>query len=128
MMQFMAFDSISWNHLIGSLPSPHLLQSWEWSQVKAKYGWQPLPFVWHAATGGQPVAAAMVLKRLIPVSGFARKLCLLYIPKGPIMDWGDVLLRHRVASSSTAAAYHTAGPPRTTGYLVGHDERTVNGR
>jgi peptidoglycan pentaglycine glycine transferase (the first glycine) len=85
----------SWNALIASLPCAHLLQTWEWSQVKVKYGWQALPFVWQDASG-KPVAAAMVLKRSLPVAGFAKKMCVLYIPKGPLMDWSDAALRLRV--------------------------------
>ena len=85
----------SWNELIAALPLAHLLQTWEWSQVKSKYGWQAMPFIWQDAMGN-PVAAAMVLKRNFPVGGFAKKMCVLYIPKGPLMDWQDAALRSRV--------------------------------
>lgn len=93
----------SWNELIASLPLAHLLQTWEWSQVKAKYGWQAMPFVWQAAMA-KPVAAAMVLKRRFPVGGFAKKMCVLYIPKGPLMDWDDAALRARVLDDLQAFA------------------------
>jgi peptidoglycan pentaglycine glycine transferase (the first glycine) len=89
----------AWNELIASMPIPHLLQTWEWSQVKAKYGWQPMPFVWNdqqSAMSNQPLATAMILKRSVPVGGFAKKLCVLYIPKGPNLDWNDTILRQRV--------------------------------
>ena len=85
----------AWNGLIASLPLPHLLQTWEWSQVKAKYGWQPMPTVWQDSHG-KPVGAAMVLKRSITIRGFAAKLSILYIPKGPNLDWNDAPLRRRV--------------------------------
>jgi peptidoglycan pentaglycine glycine transferase (the first glycine) len=98
-----------WNDLIASLPNPHLLQTWEWSQVKAKYGWEPNYVVWsntsyRSYTSDQldkldlsdVVAAAMVLKRRIPIAGFAARLNILYLPKGPLMDWSDELLRDRV--------------------------------
>ncbi len=84
-----------WNEIIASLPLAHLLQTWEWSQVKARYDWQALPFVWEVEKG-KPIAAAMVLKRTLPVAGFAKKMCVLYVPKGPVMDWSDVDLRTRV--------------------------------
>ncbi len=84
-----------WNRLIAGLPQPHLLQTWEWSQVKAKYGWQPMPFVWQPA-GGEPVAAAMLLKRVVPAGGFARRLGVVYAPKGPLLDWTDAALRRGV--------------------------------
>jgi lipid II:glycine glycyltransferase (peptidoglycan interpeptide bridge formation enzyme) len=89
----------TWNELIASLPLPHLLQTWEWSQVKVKYGWQAFPFVWSdpkAGNSSPPLAAAMILKRTLPVGGFANKACVLYIPKGPNLDWNNTLLRQRV--------------------------------
>ncbi len=46
--------------------------------------------------GNPPLAAAMILKRSLPVGGFAKKLCVLYIPKGPNLDWNDTVLRQRV--------------------------------
>lgn len=107
------FIGPSWNELIASLPNPHLLQTWEWAQLKVKYGWQAMPIVWHKDPGkdsiyspmtqdkspqGSPVAAAMVLKRAIPVRGFAKKICILYAPKGPLLDWGDRILRQSVLS------------------------------
>ncbi len=91
-----AFDAKSWDKLIASLPNPHLLQTWEWAQVKAKHGWQPMPFVWESADSSRPAAAAMVLKRVIPVGGFSKRMCVLYIPKGPLMDWNKAALRQRV--------------------------------
>ena len=35
-----------WNELISKLPNPHFLQTYEWGQVKAKYGWTPYYAVW----------------------------------------------------------------------------------
>lgn len=99
MMQPFRGDTKEWNDLIAGLPGPHLLQTWEWSQVKAKYGWEPIPIVWHgqsSTVNGQPIAAAMVLKRRIPIAGFAARLNILYIPKGPLMDWSDEPLLKRV--------------------------------
>jgi peptidoglycan pentaglycine glycine transferase (the first glycine) len=97
----------AWNELIASLPLAHLLQTWEWSQVKTKYGWQAMPFTWQTA-GEKPVAAAMVLKRSFPIGGFAKKMCVLYIPKGPLMDWADVALRCRVLDNLQAFAKRQA--------------------
>jgi lipid II:glycine glycyltransferase (peptidoglycan interpeptide bridge formation enzyme) len=93
----------SWNKLIVRLPMPHLLQTWEWSQVKAKYGWKAMPFVWQDAEG-KTAAAAMVLKRTVSIGGFAAKLSLLYIPKGPNLDWNDAALRQRVLDDLQAFA------------------------
>ena len=106
-----------WNMLISRLPNPHLLQTWEWSQVKAKYGWEPMPFIWlkisyksdksdlvNELDLSDIVAAAMVLKRRIPIRGFGARLNILYIPKGPVMDWSDEPLRERVLNDLQAFA------------------------
>ncbi len=84
-----------WDSLIIHLPRPHLLQTWEWSQVKARYGWTAFPLAWYAGDN-QVVAAAMVLKRSLPLGGFARRTGILYVPKGPLMDWTNAALRQRV--------------------------------
>ena len=93
-----------WNETIASLPGAHLLQTWEWSQVKATRGWRPMPMVWLAREPSSPegedwsspVAAAMVLKKQVIGSGLARRLCVLYVPKGPLLDWSSPSLMRRV--------------------------------
>lgn len=104
MMEKYRGEDFSWNKLISSLPKPHLLQTWEWAQVKVKYGWQAMPFIWLTAVSSQPSAAAMILKRVIPGSGFARKMCILYIPKGPLLNWEDEQLRSSVLDDLHAFA------------------------
>lgn len=109
-MQPSSGSASEWDRLIAALPNPHLLQTWEWSQVKAKYGWTPLFAVWDGNGGFRvetdpgslstphfPIrAAALILKKTVLSRGFAAKLCVLYIPKGPLMDWTDLALRKRV--------------------------------
>jgi len=85
----------SWNATISKLPSPHFLQTWEWGQVKSHFGWQPIPKVWRDPHG-EAVAAALVLQRELPIRGLAARLRLLYVPKGPLLDWQDAALRQRV--------------------------------
>jgi peptidoglycan pentaglycine glycine transferase (the first glycine) len=112
MMQSSEEVASKWNTLISGLPNLHLLQTWEWSQVKAKYGWEPTYITWSSTSYksymsdqldqldlsnlSDIVAAGMVLKRRIPIRGFAARLNILYIPKGPLMDWSDETLRTRV--------------------------------
>jgi peptidoglycan pentaglycine glycine transferase (the first glycine) len=98
----MAHTPLEWNQKLLSLPQPHLLQSWEWGQVKAQYGWLPLPQTWGAP--GTPDAAALILQRTIAVGGFAARLRMLYVPKGPIMDWANLELRHQVLEDLAALA------------------------
>jgi peptidoglycan pentaglycine glycine transferase (the first glycine) len=112
MMQPFKGTASEWNTIIAGLPAPHLLQTWEWSQVKAKYGWEPMPFIWQdnpsegskPSEGYKPLAAAMVLKRRIPIRGMGACLNILYIPKGPLMDWSDEPLRKRVLDDLQAFA------------------------
>ena len=97
-----------WNELISKLPNPHFLQTYEWGQVKAKYGWEPIYLVWdnegrmkdernpiQLSDFHSPVAAALVLKRQIIRNGFAARLSVLYSPKGPLLDWANESLRNR---------------------------------
>jgi lipid II:glycine glycyltransferase (peptidoglycan interpeptide bridge formation enzyme) len=96
----------AWDAAIARLPSPHLLQTWDWAQVKAAYGWSPMPVLWTRALDcslDYP-AAAMVLKRQVLRRGFAARLCILYVPKGPLLDWGDEPLRTRVLDDLQALA------------------------
>jgi lipid II:glycine glycyltransferase (peptidoglycan interpeptide bridge formation enzyme) len=95
-----------WDALISNLPNPHLLQTYEWGQVKNRYGWSPLYAVWdgggsfHLETEipscADPVAAALILKKRVISRGFAARLSILYSPKGPLLDWGNVGLRAQV--------------------------------
>jgi peptidoglycan pentaglycine glycine transferase (the first glycine) len=102
-----------WNEIISKLPDPHFLQTYEWGQVKAKYGWVPYYTIWTekqssvinhqslvTGTWSLPtesiVAAALILKRQIISRGFAARLSILYAPKGPLMDWANESLRNRV--------------------------------
>lgn len=86
----------AWNQHIAQLPGAHLLQTWEWSQLKAQYGWEPMPHLWRARSGGGPAAAAMILRKQLRPTGVAARLSLLYCPKGPILDWSDAPLRSQV--------------------------------
>jgi len=100
-------ESSVWNSLISGLPNPHFLQTYEWGQVKAKYGWQPIYLMWDET--GKMIeerslstfdfrvsAAALILKRQIIRNGFAARLSILYSPKGPLLDWTNESLRDRV--------------------------------
>jgi len=84
-----------WNQMIASLPGAHLLQSWEWAEAKAQTGWRMLPHAW-SDDQGKLQAAAMVLEKPIAAGGFSAKMCLLYTPRGPLLDWSDETLRKRV--------------------------------
>lgn len=86
-----------WNDLISGLPGSHILQTWEWGQSKKDYGWQPFHLTWRDETS--PVkAAALVLERSIRLGGFSSLLRVLYVPRGPMLDWGNQEARQEVLS------------------------------
>lgn len=84
-----------WNAEIASLPGAHILQTWEWSQFKAIYGWRPIPRVWRSLDN-KVVAAAMVLERTVQLAGIGPKLKVLYVPRGPMLPWDDPAQRSLV--------------------------------
>lgn len=102
-------ESHRWNSIISKLPNPHFLQTSEWGQVKARYGWIPMYSVWDTKEGWKveseasrlstfhsPQAAALILKRPLRLGGMSARLSVLYAPKGPLLDWTDGSLRNRV--------------------------------
>jgi peptidoglycan pentaglycine glycine transferase (the first glycine) len=107
----------SWDRLIASLPAAHIFQTWEWGEVKAKFGWRPGYFIWlensqgitmvefvdgSPLPAGNCIAAALVLRRTAKVMGFP--LHVLYAPKGPLLDWRDQALRTRVLADLATLA------------------------
>jgi lipid II:glycine glycyltransferase (peptidoglycan interpeptide bridge formation enzyme) len=93
----------AWDELIAHLPHPHLLQTWEWAQVKTRYGWDPSPLVWRGPAG-EVQAAAMLLKRRLRLAGVNARLGVFYSPKGPNLDWQDSGLAGRVLADLQALA------------------------
>ncbi len=68
------------------MPDAHPLQSWTWGEFKSRWGWQMHPLI---LGNDQPQAVGMVLKRALPRTPFS----ILYVPKGPALDYTDVDLR-----------------------------------
>jgi peptidoglycan pentaglycine glycine transferase (the first glycine) len=88
-------DAKTWDALIATLPGAHILQTWEWGQIKQSYGWEPMPYTWRDKQG-RIGAAALVLQRKISLLGFSLPLRVLYVPRGPLLDWGSPDWRKRV--------------------------------
>jgi peptidoglycan pentaglycine glycine transferase (the first glycine) len=88
-------DSTQWNSALAALPYRHVLQSWEWGQFKSRWGWSPRYFLNEEST-----TAALVLRRTFS----PLKLNILYVPKGPALDYADSALVDRVLGDLIAVA------------------------
>jgi len=85
-------DPARWNEALERLPAPHVLQTWEWGAFKERHGWQADHWLW--GTDGEPRAAALVLRRRV---GWLPAQ-VMYVPKGPVLDYDDRPLLTRVLS------------------------------
>ena len=79
-----------WNGALEQLPAAHVLQAWEWGEFKERHGWRAERWGW--GTSESPRAAAQVLSRPLPLLG----LRVMYVPKGPALDYDDASLLQAV--------------------------------
>jgi lipid II:glycine glycyltransferase (peptidoglycan interpeptide bridge formation enzyme) len=104
-------NPVKWNAYIAALPGAHILQTREWGYVKSQFGWQPYHLFWHQEENQIELsinrhlddhkkkylaAAALVLHRKIMIGGFSHRMGVIYIPKGPLLDWSNASLRQQV--------------------------------
>jgi peptidoglycan pentaglycine glycine transferase (the first glycine) len=108
-----------WNKMISSLPGAHFMQTSHWAANKTQTGWRPMYRVWNAkdsqkdlyemfepgAQPEDPAAAALILQRTVSLGGFSARLRILYIPKGPLLDWNNLSLRHQVLADLESLAH-----------------------
>ena len=83
-------DARAWDSALLALPNPHILQSWAWGEFKSRHGWRATRLLFKE--GGETVAAASVLRRKLP----RLPVSILYVPKGPALDWNRVGLAERI--------------------------------
>ena len=83
-------DAGTWDAALLALPNPHILQSWAWGEFKSRHGWHATRLLFEE--GGKTVAAASVLRRKLP----RLPVSILYVPKGPALDWSDARIAERV--------------------------------
>jgi peptidoglycan pentaglycine glycine transferase (the first glycine) len=83
-------DPKIWDRALLALPNPHVLQSWEWGEFKSQHGWSATRLLFQDE--GRTVAAASVLRRKLPLL----PVSMLYVPRGPALDWSDTVLAARV--------------------------------
>lgn len=116
-----AQDRDEWNGALAVLPNVHLLQSWEWGEFKAGYGWEPERLLWRTPNG-EPAAAAQVLARRVRVPGLGLARSVIYAPRGPVLDWrnGDltdqVLGELRALSARPGVLQFKIDPDLPVGY------------
>lgn len=102
-------EPAAWNRIIAGFPQSHVLQTWEWGEIKSRHGWTPIYCLWmkkgdelrlmHRIPDEEGLiwAAALVLRRDISGVGRAFGVSVLYAPKGPLVsDWQNVHLCSKV--------------------------------
>lgn len=75
-----------WDQLLLQFPDAHILQTSQWAEAKKQNGWSPLYF-WDGNDPQAPEGLSLILRRQISFAGL--KFCVLYAPKGPVLDWND---------------------------------------
>ncbi len=73
----------AWDAFVSGHRAGHLMQSRPWAWVQRELGWQPIFF--HLMDSGRFRAAALLLRWRVP----GTRLSLIYIPRGPVVDYGD---------------------------------------
>lgn len=70
-----------WDGFVSSSPQGHLRQSFEWGEVRAADGWEPIRLA--IEKDARIFAGISVLKREIPYTGQS----IFYAPRGPVFDY-----------------------------------------
>lgn len=76
---FEVTDPAAWNRFVESAPYHSFPQLWEWGEVRAAAGWQPVRLA-VGISADRPVAGVQLLLRKVPFTGWH----LAYAPRGPI--------------------------------------------
>ncbi len=79
-------EQTRFNDFLAKDPKGHVLQSWEWGEIKSRTGWVPWRLV--IEENNQIVAAVSILERKIPIVGIP----IFYASRGPVVDWKNVEL------------------------------------
>ena len=97
-------DKEYFNKFVAYAPKGHILQSYEWGEIKGQGEWQPIRLLVEDEQG-VPQAALSILKRRIPVLGKA----IFYAPRGPVGDIGNWnLLDYLMSQVKNLARQHGA--------------------
>ncbi len=72
-----------WNEFVANSPECPILQSFEWGELKARYGWQPIRLA--IEENDKLIAGISILKKEIPYIRHS----LFYAPRGPVVDFSN---------------------------------------
>jgi lipid II:glycine glycyltransferase (peptidoglycan interpeptide bridge formation enzyme) len=79
-----ATSAEQWRGVLAQIPAPHVLQSWEWGEIKAQTAWRAEPLSLQTSDG---IAAFQFLWRQpLPYA----RVRIGYAPKGPLLDWSNL--------------------------------------
>ncbi len=83
-------DRKTWNEIVLSFPAPHFLQTWEWGEIKEKYGWEKDFLVWKDEAGQIQAACMLLIRSMSFLRGrLTARIC--YSPRGPLfIDQNEV--------------------------------------
>ena len=93
-------DRDAWNAFVESAPYRSFPQLWEWGELRAQFGWQPLRIAVGDDPQRPPEAVAQVLLRRVPVLGWR----LAYVPRGPVGHLDELLVRDAVFAALRSLA------------------------
>ena len=83
----------AWDEFVSRHPNGHLMQSRAWAEVRRDTGWRP--WFLRLDDAGEIRAAALVLQRRFPWPS----PCVLYVPRGPVIDYADPPLVEAMAAA-----------------------------
>lgn len=93
------------NDFMANGPKGHVLQSYEWGEVKRRTEWQPIRLL--VMDENKPIAGISILKRRLPIPGLNK--CIFYAPRGPVADYSDKeTLKFLFSNVKTLAKKHGA--------------------
>ena len=76
-------DSRGWDQDLAQLPRASFMQSWEWGEVKAQAGWEPVRYRIRTADQASVGQFQILYRPIHP----RLPLCMAYVPRGPALDW-----------------------------------------
>ncbi len=81
--------------MVCNFPAPHFLQTWEWGEIKEKYGWKKDFLVWKDEAGKIQAASMILLRSMSFLRGrFSVRIC--YAPRGPLFMQLEQAIQQKV--------------------------------